>query len=644
VEAFLAVLQLDRGTERAVESMAEAGIGMVQSSDTYVERFNAPGIAVTVQKRSHASDTYFGRINNNLYYVQGWVEPQEKPSAGRPAHWLAEDKVLPASLLGNNKEAAGLTGSFHVVGYDFDTRHLTVFVDRVASRPVFYYQDGAHLILSSDIRAILGVPGIDCTVDIESLAQFVRIQTILGDRTLYRHIGALMPATALRTQPQRTKVEIKRYWIMEPLDPFVDEEEAIRGVAAAFRKAGGRITHGNQRGAVLLSGGLDSRLVLAIARSSTEALEAFTFGPEVTDEGRVARSVARSLGVPWHFVAQSAADYWQQLESVLPTLQAQYSVAHTHPFRTARLMAERGADTIYHGLELCVTFSGSYLPKEYKTLRGRRLYTYRLAPLSTRPGVKKALLDFLDIQSGKFQRSFLAESLQEPWNTAAVCALGHAVDEAAEKWDDPYDWYEKGMLNAGFSKFRSYVVGTCNRAVARERSPMPDSDVIDAYLRLTVHQRFLGPIYRRSLHRINPRLARILYANIGTSPLAPPVVQATALQVRQFGRANRDRLRRLLGKLGLGALLQEKFYGSYPTPSELAQALALGNLPTTAATRRALTGGFLAQNSIIDARRLRKRLDEGDFTDDNEAWTILALASLAAWFDKYPAGTGVQGT
>jgi asparagine synthase (glutamine-hydrolysing) len=644
MEAFLAILRLDRHTGPPIGPMVESGMAMVRSSDTRVERFGAPGIAVAVQLRSRAPDSYFGRVADRLYYVQGWVEPQESSSPYSPAHMLAGDKILPPGLLDDPAEAAGLTGSFHVAGYDAETRQLMAIVDRLASRPLFFYQDSQRLILSSDIRAILGVPGVDCSVDLESLTQFVRIQTILGDRTLYQEIRALLPGSALQATTHTPEIQIQRYWSMERLPPFEDEEEAIRGVRDAFLKAGERLARGTELGGILLSGGLDSRLELATMASNLGALEAFTFGPAVTDEGQVAQTVAHIAGVPWRFVGQSASDYWAQLDAVLPTIQAQYSLAHTHPFRTARMMAGSGIDTIYHALELCVTFSGSYLPKEYVHIAGREIYTYRLTPLSSQADVRRSFLTNHDIQRGEFRRSFLREPMRDLWQTATEQTLDRAFVAAAEKWPSPYDWYEKGMLSAGFSKFRSYIVATCNRAVARERSPMSDAGVIDAYLRLSVRQRFLGPTYRRAFELIDPDLAHFVYPNTGVSPFAPPLVQALSLQARQFGRANRERLRRVFGSLGLRALLQAKFYGSYPSPAKLAQVLALGSLPTTAATRNALTDGFLAQSGIVDAGRLRERLDEGDFTDSSEALTILALASLAAWFEKHPAGTGVQAT
>lgn len=638
MEGFLAIVQCDRNGHQALASLAEEGMRMAQAPGTKVETFSGGGFVMAVRRRDRASDTYFGTADGHLrLYVQGCVEPLEETVSSTRIWRLAADKMLPANILAAPRAAAELTGSFHIAGYDSDTHQLVAIVDRLASRPIFYYQDSEYLILSSDIRAILGVPGVDCSVDLESLAQFVRIQTVLGDRTLYREIRVLLPATMLRASSRNPGIRIERYWSLQPLDPFENEEEAIRGVQAAFLKAGERIARGTHLGGILLSGGLDSRLVLAIVESNVKALEAFTFGPEVTDEGQVAQSVARSAHVPWRFIGQTALDYWAQLPAVLPTLQAQYSIAHTHPFRTARMMASSGVDTIYHALELCVTFSGSYLPKEYLSIAGRKVYTYRLAPLSTQAEVKSSFLRNHDIQGGEFQRSFLQGSMRDTWQVATEQALDQAFADAAEKWASPYDWYEKGMLSAGFCKFRSYVVATCNRAIARERSLMPDSDVIDAYLRLTVRQRFLGPIYRRAFERIEPTLARILYPNTGTSPFAPPIVQALVLHSRQFGRTNREQMRRLLGSIGLANLLKSKLYGSYPSASELAQALISADLPSTVATREALMEGPLAECGIIDVQRLRARVECGTFHDESESLTLLALASLAAWFERYPA-------
>lgn len=633
MEAFVAILQLDAGGREPLHLKAEAGLRMVRAEGTQAETFMDTGFAMSVQRRIHASDTYCARIGATLFYVQGCVEPLA-PLPFCRVHRLAEDKVLPAAVLDRSSEAAGLSGSFHVVAYRFDTRQLTVILDRLAFRPVFVYRDPHLLILASDIRAILGVPGVDCSLDVESLAQFVRLQIILGERTLYQGIHTLTSATVLRARVQEPTVETETYWTMAPLDHFRDRQEAIHELAATFLKAGERISRGSRRRAVLLSGGMDSRLVLAVLCPHGGAVEAYTFAPALTDEAKVAHAVARAVGVDWHFVPQEGAEYWERLPSLLPALRGSYSIAHAHTLKILEQVARSHADTVYDGWGLDVMLSGSYLPREVVPIAGRHLYTNRLARLRTTLEAKSALLRSFDIQHGEFSRSFLSPRLRAAW-TGTEQAIAQGVDEMASHWMNPYDQYEK-FLSAGFAKFRSFPGTAIGRLFMRQRNLFMDAAVIDASLRLSLRERFLGPVYRQALRRINPQLARIVYSNVGTSLLAPPVVQAIVWQVRQFGRANRERVRQFLGGLALG-VLQKEFYGCYPTPQELAEPLRTGISGPASSVRRALTDGLLAQSALMDVPLLRARLDGGAPMDDNEATTLLAWASLAAWLDQYPA-------
>jgi len=636
MEAFVVVVQFDRSSDRPTKPLAEAGISTVWAADTCVASVADTGIAVAVQRRIHASDTYFGPAGGILFIVQGWVEPMEKPSSTNTVYRLASDKVLPANVLLDRTAPAQLTGSFHIVAYDSDTHQLVVIVDRLASRPIFYYHDSKCLILSSDIRAILGVPSVDCSIDIESLVQFVRIQMILGGRTLYSHIRRLMPSTRLRFDLRASTIEAQRYWSMELLEPFDDSECAVSSLTTAFQAAGERIARGSERAGVLLSGGIDSRMTLAAIHPHLESFETFTFGPAMTDEGSAARLVAHSVGAGWHLVVQNAVDYWECLDFYLPALQGSYSMAHAHVAKTAKLMQELGVDTVYDGWGLDLPLSGSYLPKERFMVAGRPLYTFRMASLPTSEDARKWVLRSLDIQQGQFAGSFLCGWLRDVWDTATTDAVGRGIDGISEVWPEPYDQVEK-FFASDFSVFRSYPVTSISRLFARQRNPLFDSGIMDCYLRLSVRQRFLGPTYRRALERIDPALARILYPNTGTSPFAPPIVQALVIQSRQFARANREQMRRMLGSMGLGHCLKRKLYGSYPSASELAQALISADVPSTVATREALMEGPLAQCGIIDVQRLRARVECGTFHDENESLTLLALASLAAWFERYPA-------
>lgn len=645
MELFLAVFAqnesiapevLAGSAKLAVESISQSVLG-----PGYTTQIPAEGRGILIaHQRARATDTFFGKIKDKILYIQGCVEPINDPSNEDHLH-LAGDKILPRTLFTSQPPQAsdllGLTGSYHLAIYDPATRDFFAVTDRLNSRPFFFYADRDIMAVASDIRALLSLPQVDREIDLDALAQFVRTQIIFGNRTLYAHIKTLMPATLLSVGSRGSRVESKTYWAMTPLEPYSSDREAIQETANAFEKAAKRITCGTQRSGILLSGGLDSRLMLAlINKYSAASIHAYTFGPALTDEGEVAQLIARIAGVDWQLVTQNADDYWLSLEQKLTTLQGLYSLAHSHPFKTAGQMMRDGMDTIYHGLELCVTFSGSYLPKNKIRVLGRELVDYRLSPLRSTKEVKSKLLESFDIQDGSYPGSYLCHSMEEYWRESALHAFDEAVDQAAENWSDPYEQYEKAILHAGFTKFRSYIVATGNRFVARERTLMPDAEVIDAYLHLSIAQRFLGPIYRRSFRSLAPELADIKYPNIGTSAFASPAKQAIALQTRQFWRANKARAASILGRLGVVSLSKPSYYGSYSSSSELVAVLAKGRQYNAARVKESLTAGFLVQNGIIDGQRICERLDAPGTIGSNEATTLLALATLAAWFEEYP--------
>lgn len=637
MEAFLAVLHPGTADGRDLLPALQAGMALAHASGVLVEEFTGKGVAIAVGKRTRASDVCTSRRDGRLAHVQGCVRPLNENLPDDSLERLDSDKIIPADLARSPKSAASLTGSFHVLLCDLGSGELVAVNDRAASRQIYYYRSSELVVLSSDIGAVLAVPGVDCSVDLESLAQFVRLQTILGDRTMYRNIRVLTPASFMRCSATGC-IDIGSYWEMAPLDPYPDDESAIRGVASAFTQAACRIAAPSGTSGILLSGGVDSRVVLAAVHPFLESIQAFTFGPEPNDESELARSVAAVEGVPWHHVPQAAVDYWAHLEALRPVLQAHYSLAHANSFSTASYMAEYGISTLYHGALMDPFFSGSYLPQRKRTIAGRPLYTYSLAPLpDQKDAVALSVLRSRDIQHGEFQRSFLAQPFRDLWASSAHQSLLGTIDKLAEKWAKPHDWFEKALISSGFSSFYTYPVTSGLRSAARERSPLCDSAIIDAYLRLSVRQRFIGPVYRRSLQRLNPRLARIRSSNTGAGLFDPPAIEALKLQARTTWRGLRGRVARLGKAVGVGNIIPPRSYGSYPSPGQLAAVLATAAHPQAAAAKCALLDGFLAQSGIVDRPRLSACLERTVFPDEAEAWTILALASLAAWFDRYPA-------
>src|SRR5207249_5050002 len=156
-----------------------------------------------------------------------------------------------------------LSGSFHGILHDPASGRTVVLTDRLASRPLFLCRTSGLLCLSSDIRCLLALPMVDTSLDLEGLVQLVRFQMILEDLTLYRSIQVLPPATWLSVDHTSRSSRMRQYWALTSLPPFKTQEEAIESTAHTFRTATRRMLDDSDRVSVLLSGGLDSRMLIA---------------------------------------------------------------------------------------------------------------------------------------------------------------------------------------------------------------------------------------------------------------------------------------------------------------------------------------------------------------------------------------------
>ncbi len=170
---------------------------------------------------------------------------------------------------------AKLNGSFLLALYDRTTHELLLVNDRFSSHPLFYYCDGERLIFGTQLRPLLQFPPLPRRLYLQAVFEFFAFQCVLGDRTFYEDVKILPSASIVRFR--NGMLSSGRYWRMRYTDEARSEEHYVKVLADAFQKAVARRTAGNHRLGILLSGGLDSRGVLA-ADNEGKISVAFTLG------------------------------------------------------------------------------------------------------------------------------------------------------------------------------------------------------------------------------------------------------------------------------------------------------------------------------------------------------------------------------
>jgi asparagine synthase (glutamine-hydrolysing) len=194
--------------------------------------------------------------------------------------------------------AQRLHGMFALALWDGSRRRLVLARDRAGKKPLLYtrLRDGTFAF-ASELKALLQLPSLERTLDRDAIDAYLALGYVPGDRTGLAGVGKLPPGHVLVLEDGVERV--LPYWRLEPRDEQRSDDdwlELVRdGVRAAVRR---RLVADVPLGA-LLSGGIDSSIVVALmAEASREPVRTFTvgFADAAYDERRWARAVSERYG------------------------------------------------------------------------------------------------------------------------------------------------------------------------------------------------------------------------------------------------------------------------------------------------------------------------------------------------------------
>jgi asparagine synthase (glutamine-hydrolysing) len=257
-----------------------------------------------------------------------------------------------------------LNGMFTVAVIDVRRRRLVLGRDRAGVKPLYYARCGQDFAFASEIKALLEHPGCPRALDERMLAPYLATQYVPGPRTLFAGIRALAPGHRLILDEGREPVE-EPYWRLPSLDPaqlYENREAATRDLAALVREAVRmRLVSDVPLGA-LLSGGLDSSIVVGVmAEHATGPVLTVCVGYEgggAMDERDKAREVAKHFGTRHHEIVLGVSEALELLPRLVwhnelpvaePLIVASYAL-----FREARrhvtvVLSGEGADELFGG-------------------------------------------------------------------------------------------------------------------------------------------------------------------------------------------------------------------------------------------------------------------------------------------------------
>jgi asparagine synthase (glutamine-hydrolysing) len=198
--------------------------------------------------------------------------------------------------------ASRLRGEFVVLVWDRPRAELVLTNDRMGFYPTYYACRDGGLLFAPEVKAIIGPGEYPVRLDRTALAEYMRFQHLLGERTFVEGIHLLPYASVLRFGLQGGQLEIASYWRLHDIvaQPPLRFDDAVQETGRLLDRAVNRVPAIGHRTALYLTGGLDSRLLLGLIEPRDQPITTLTFGQRDSRDIVYARRLARRAGSRHH--------------------------------------------------------------------------------------------------------------------------------------------------------------------------------------------------------------------------------------------------------------------------------------------------------------------------------------------------------
>ena len=217
-----------------------------------------------------------------------------------------------------------LNGMFGLAIWDVKDHRLVVARDAMGIKLIYYRIANGQLTFGSEIRAVLAAQDSKPEVNPVALNLFLRFRYTPSPLTIFRDVRKLAPGTMLVVEDGKWREERWYNYTPVPFSTPKEEKEATRELLELYRAAVRRHLLSDVPVGILLSGGLDSGLLLALMNEEGGPWPAYTIGYGETfrdDELADAAETASLLGAKHITVELDQTEFESSLPKIVECLE-----------------------------------------------------------------------------------------------------------------------------------------------------------------------------------------------------------------------------------------------------------------------------------------------------------------------------------
>lgn len=410
-----------------------------------------------------------------------------------PQPTLAElgKEIADRQRSGSLERLKSLNGLFSFALWDAKNQRLLLGSDIYASRPLFYHAGGQKLLFAPSPFAVAAAVG-QKQIDPETLSEFLSFGLISGEKSWLAAVKRLRAGHYLVFD--RSGLKIERYYRPRYQAVAMSRPDAAAGLLEHLCKA---IAHtATPQCALSLSGGGDSRLLLALTAEQKTTPPTFTFGAHLSEDRRIAAKVADAASAQHHDFEIKPDYLSDSLRDAVLHTHGQVAALNFHGFSTRTEVKQLG--------DICL--SGLWGNNHLGYLSFRQRFFKKL----------KERQQFKNLLCASLGAGFRPSNLLHLIRGDEVASPYQAVDRLIAEYQQE-NYLETLYLIDCFelNSVRSLAGWWLENDLLEFRSPYCDYDLMRFSLTIPAEQKLLLGVGRELWRKHFPTFGRIEYQRTG---------------------------------------------------------------------------------------------------------------------------------
>lgn len=381
-----------------------------------------------------------------------------------------------------------LNGSYAVAIYDIKKQEVYLFNDMIGTRPIFYHiTPKKDLVFGTQMSSILQIKNLNLTLNKDAIFDFFSFEKMIGPRTYYKEIEALPPAGVLHFK--KGKIKINKFWEIKYNEKKGSENYYSTQLANLIKQSVERRTRDGLKYGLMLSGGLDSRTILA---ASKKQIKGFTFADSFNNEARLARRIARLCNAPWYLLKRKKNHYADMVDIAVEIADGRYCFYQAQGVGFFNKINQE-SQVLFQGFLFDTLFKGCWDRPTTETK-----INYRNLILDASLYSRKIVKIFKD------KKSF-EESVKNSINKVLEkCDKNNAI-----KYNRVFNYF---IFPSAYEEI-DYLHAAHVNAFTVERQISFDKDLLNLSFNMPLKFRQGPALFKKAMAKINPQVAKIPDAN-----------------------------------------------------------------------------------------------------------------------------------